>query len=159
MTSTPSPKPSRSPQVETTDIVFPSDTNTHGTMFGGKVLALMDKAAFLAAVEFAHVPFVTVSMDHVRFVTPIHVGEIIEARSRVAYVARTSLVARVDVFRRDPYEDKEPELACRGWFVLAARGRDKRPITLPELLLETDKDIEDAEFARRFRERSLAWRA
>jgi acyl-CoA hydrolase len=66
--------------------------NNYGTMFGGEVLALMDKAGGIAALRFCRQPVVTASTEHIDFRTPIHSGEIIEAIAKVIYVGRTSLI-------------------------------------------------------------------
>ena len=57
------------------ELVFPKDTNYHGTAFGGWVLALMDKAASVAAVRHAGGNVVTARMDGVDFHVPIRVGD------------------------------------------------------------------------------------
>ena len=47
--------------------VFPQDTNSYGTLFGGKLMSMMDKAAGIVASKFAHREFVTVSIDTMEF--------------------------------------------------------------------------------------------
>ena len=145
----------RAPIVMMTDIVFPGDANTFGTMFGGKAMALMDKAAVLAAIRFARTSFITVSSDGIQFVAPVQVGDIIELRSRVAWVGRTSLIVKVEMFREHRYSDDPPELATRDLFALAARDAEGKPAVLPELLVETEEEKRDWEIARKFREASL----
>jgi acyl-CoA hydrolase len=146
--------PRRAPEIIMTDIVFPDDANTRGTMFGGKGLALMDKAAFLAAVRFAHVPFVTVSTDGTRFLKPVQVGDIIETRAKVAFVGRTSLVVKVELYRELPFEMDSMVLATRDWFAMAARDQEGKPLALPPLLIETEQEKADEYLARQFRDRS-----
>lgn len=141
-----------------TDIVFPGDANTLGTMFGGKMMALMDKAAFLAAVKYARVPFVTISSDGIQFLAPVHVGDIIETRARVAYVGKTSLVVKVEVYRELPFEDAAPVLATRDWFAMAARDEQDEGILLPPLIAESAEEIADEAQGRAFREGSLGLR-
>jgi len=140
-----------------TDIVFPGDANTLGTMFGGKAMALMDKAAFLAAVRYARVPFITISSDGIQFVEPVQVGDIIETRARVACVGRTSLVVKVEVYREHPYSEDPPVLATRDWFAMAARDEKNRPIALPRLIVDTEEEKQDEQQANDFRNASLGW--
>ncbi|WP_191058984.1 acyl-CoA thioesterase [Geminicoccus harenae] len=73
------------------DIVFPGDTNHHGTLFGGVGLAHMDKVAFIAATRHAHGPIVTASCDRIDFSAPAHLGEMVEFAGRVVRVGRRSL--------------------------------------------------------------------
>ncbi|NJM09063.1 acyl-CoA thioesterase [Candidatus Gracilibacteria bacterium] len=65
------------------DLVLPHQTNGYGTMFGGDVMAMMDKAAAIAALRFCRQPVVTASSERIDFRTPIRQGEIIEAHSKV----------------------------------------------------------------------------
>ena len=54
-------------QTRLIDLVFPSDANHHGTLFGGAGFALMDRIAFIAATRHGRVPFVTASCDRIDF--------------------------------------------------------------------------------------------
>ncbi len=47
--------------------VFPQDTNSYNTLFGGRLLSLMDKAGGIACAKFAHREFVTISIDTLKF--------------------------------------------------------------------------------------------
>ena len=76
------------------DLVFPGDTNHHGTLFGGAGLALMDRIAFIAATRHGRVPFVTASVDRVDFQAPARVGELVELTARAMRVGRCT-VARL----------------------------------------------------------------
>jgi uncharacterized protein (TIGR00369 family) len=89
--------PRAAPEIHVTDIVLPNQTNNFGTMFGGEVMALMDKAAAIAGLRFCRQPLVTASSERIDFRTPIHAGEIIEAIARVIYVGRTSMIVRVHI--------------------------------------------------------------
>ena len=72
------------------DIVFPGDTNHHGTLFGGVGLAHMDKVAFIAAARHARVDFVTASCERIDFVAPARLGDIVELTGRVVRAGRRS---------------------------------------------------------------------
>jgi acyl-CoA hydrolase len=60
------------------EVVFPNTTNHYGTLFGGKVLDLMDRAAFLAATRFSNQAMVTASTEHIDFYVPVKAGYIVE---------------------------------------------------------------------------------
>lgn len=79
------------------DIVFPGDTNHHGTLFGGVALAHMDKVAFIVASRHAHVDFVTASCERIDFDAPARLGEIIELTGGVVRVGRRSLSVNVEL--------------------------------------------------------------
>lgn len=84
------------------DIVFPGDTNHHGTLFGGVGLSLLDKAAFIAATRHAHVDVVTASCEQIDFSAPVRLGDIVEATGRVVRVGRRSLEVDVVLTAESP---------------------------------------------------------
>ncbi len=151
-------QPRRAPEVRMMDIVFPVDTNSIGTMFGGSVMARMDKAAILSAIRFDRGVYITISTDGLQFLAPINQGDIIECVGRVAFVGNTSLVAKVEVYRENHFSD-ETELCTKGWFAMASRSTDNKPRPLPRLLVETEQERLDWDEAKAFRDRSLQFRS
>src|SRR5690606_30781090 len=118
---------------------LPDQTNGFGTMFGGDVMAMMDKAAAIAAIRFCRQPVVTASTERIDFRTPIGQGEIIEARSRVIYVGRTSMVVRVRIFAEHPLLG-DRRICTTGYFSMVAVSRDGTPARpVPQLLLTDDE--------------------
>ena len=86
-----------SSQVEMTEIVNPEDTNPLGTIFGGRVMALIDKAAAVASMRHCRRTTVTVSVDRVDFISPIRLGMIVTVLASVNQAFRTSLEVGVKV--------------------------------------------------------------
>lgn len=122
-------------EVTITDLVLPHQTNNHGTMFGGEVLAMMDKAAGIAALRFCRQPVVTASTERIDFRTPIHTGEIIEATAKVIYVGRTSLLVRIHIYAEHALVG-ERRVCTTGYFSMVAVDAEGRPVPVPPLLLE-----------------------
>jgi acyl-CoA hydrolase len=121
------------------EIVLPDQTNGFGTMFGGDVMALMDKAAAIAALRFCRQPVVTASSERIDFRTPISQSEIVEAFSRVIFVGRTSMVVRVRLFAEHPLRG-ERRVCTTGYFSMVAVGRDGAPPEpVPELVLTDEQ--------------------
>lgn len=117
------------------DIILPHQTNGFGTMFGGDVMALMDKAAAIAALRFCRQPVVTASSERIDFRAPIGQGEIIEAFSKVIFAGRTSMVVRVLIYGEHPLLG-DRRLCTKGYFSMVVITRDGvRPRSLPQLLL------------------------
>ena len=108
------------------EFVFPTDTNHMGTIFGGTLVAWMDKAAAFAAIRRAHSTVVTASIDSIGFKVPIKQGDIVELVARVEQVGRTSLRTRVEVNKENPL-DGSRELCTVGYFTMVAVGEDGRP--------------------------------
>ncbi|KPV51764.1 thioesterase [Kouleothrix aurantiaca] len=125
------------PEVTIADIILPGQTNNHGTMFGGEVMALMDKAAAIAALRFCRNALVTASSERIDFRTPIHAGEIIEASARVIYVGRTSMITRVHIFAEHPLVG-DRRMCTTGYFSMVAVDGSGRPVAVPPLLRADD---------------------
>lgn len=136
------------------EIVFPEDTNPHDTMFGGRALQLMDKAAGVAATRYCHHPVVTAASDRVDFSVPIPQGSIIELVARVVYTGRTSLVVKVELFCEGKLAEQRT-LATAGYFSMVAVDGNLRPVPVIEPLEVTnDEQRADWEKAERMRKRS-----
>ncbi|MCG8350101.1 MAG: acyl-CoA thioesterase [Chloroflexales bacterium] len=121
------------------DIVLPNQTNGFGTMFGGDVMAMMDKAAAIAALRFCRQPVVTASSERTDFRIPISQGEIIEALARVIYVGKTSIVVRIHLYAEHPLLG-DRRLCTTGYFSMVAVGAgEEPPLPVPGLLLEDDE--------------------
>jgi acyl-CoA hydrolase len=104
------------------DLVFPGETNHHGTLFGGEALAYMDKLAFIVAARHAHCDFVTASCERIDFAQPARLSEIIEARGRVVHVGVRSLTVETDLVAEE-LKSGERRLCTRGRFNLVTSER------------------------------------
>lgn len=153
MSTKPSPPLMARPtvRVTTTEHVLPGNTNTHGTMFGGDVLALMDKTAAIAAIRFCRQPVVTASTEHIDFRTPIREGDIIEAHARVVHTGRTSLIVRIDIYAERPFSD-EREHCTSGYYSFVSIDEGGRPQPVPPLEIETEEEQRDWERGEEIRE-------
>jgi len=109
-----------------TEIVFPTDVNHYGTLFGGKAVAMMDVVASIAAMRASHKPVVTASIDRVDFKSPIREGDFVETIARVVNIGRTSVTVEVELWGEIP-ETGERKLSTVGKFVMVAIDRDGRP--------------------------------
>lgn len=90
-------RPPRLSHATMTELMMPNMANSLGNVFGGVLLALVDRVAAVAAIRHARGPCVTVSVDRVDFREAIHVGELVTARASVNYVGRTSIFVGVRV--------------------------------------------------------------
>jgi uncharacterized protein (TIGR00369 family) len=138
MTDQTAEAPRPAPEVRIADIVLPNQTNNHGTMFGGDVLALMDRAAGIAALRFCRQPVVTASTERIDFRTPIQRGEIIEAIAKVVFVGRTSMIVRIHIYAEHPLIG-DRRICTTGYFSMVALDQAGQPVPVPRLLLEDDE--------------------
>ena len=75
--------------------VFPGDTNDHDTLFGGKLLSIMDKAGGISCSKFAHREFVTISIDTLKFIAPARQGDLLEVTGKVVYTSTHTACSKV----------------------------------------------------------------
>ena len=91
------------PHLALKALMMPRDTNQHGTIFGGVVLSYIDQAGAVGALYALQLaghsekPLVSVAMDRVEFLKPIHVGNVVSFMTRVLAVGRTSITVEVVV--------------------------------------------------------------
>jgi uncharacterized protein (TIGR00369 family) len=122
--------------ITTLDIVFPNQTNQYGTMFGGQVISMADKAAYFAANKYSGTNVVTASMERFDFRNPIRSGDTIEAIARVVYTGRTSMVVKCEIWA-DSLQRKERLLCTSGYLTMIALGADGKPTPVPPLKIRT----------------------
>ncbi len=81
-------------------IAMPADTNANGDIFGGWVLSQMDLAGGIAGVERAQGRVVTVALDAMQFIRPVHVGDVLCVYTEVESIGRTSMKIHVEAWAR-----------------------------------------------------------
>ncbi len=79
-------------------VPMPADTNAHGTIFGGWVMAQVDIAGSIPAWDRAQGAVVTVAVNSFVFKEPVFVGDLVSFYARVAKVGRTSITVDVEVY-------------------------------------------------------------
>jgi acyl-CoA hydrolase len=145
-------RPVAASQHETSELIMPHDANILGHAFGGAIMAMVDKAAAVAAFRHARSACVTASIDRVDFREPIHVGDLVTCRASVNFVGNTSMEVGVRVEAEDLINGVHRHTnTCYLTFV--AVDRNGRPVPVPQVLPETDEQRRryDAAQARRRR--------
>ena len=141
-----------------TEIVLPEDTNARGSIFGGRVLALVDKCAAIVAMRHARSEVVTASLDSVVFRSGVRVGNVLVLQGRLNAVFSSSMEIEVDVHAEDPLTGAR-RLTTRAFVTMVALGPDGRPAPAPTLQLLTDEDRGRAHAAATRRRERIARRA
>ena len=120
-------------------LILPPDTNHHGTIFGGKVLAYIDEVAAITSMKHVGGNTVTVSMDSVDFLSPARVGDVLELESMVVYTGRTSLTVfvRVTSFQ---VKTGVRTLTTQSFVTMVAVDENGKPRPIPQIILETDEE-------------------
>ena len=124
---------------EISDLMAPGDANMLGTVFGGKLLALVDKAAAVCAMRHAEKPCVTIAMERVEFLVPIHVGDLVMVEARVHHVGKTSLEIGVEVYA-EAMGQRERRHTNSCFVTMVAVDAKGRPTPVPGLRLETREE-------------------
>jgi acyl-CoA hydrolase len=88
-------------QSERSEIVFPADSNSMGSLFGGRLMEYIDLTGAMAACRHARAICVTASIDHTDFLSPVRVGELLILKSSVNRAFRTSMEVGVRVMVED----------------------------------------------------------
>ncbi|UED77697.1 acyl-CoA thioesterase [Brevibacillus sp. DP1.3A] len=130
-----------------TDLVFPPDTNHHHTIFGGKVMAYVDKIACIAAMRHCRKPVVTASSDSFDFLAPIKTGEAINLEAYVTWTHKTSM----EVFVRVEAENLltgEKRMTARAYLTMIALDDQGKPTLVPNVIPATEEERNQYEKAK-----------
>jgi len=129
----------RDSQHETSALMMPADENVRGHVFGGAILAMLDKTAAVCAMRHARTACVTVSVDRVDFREPIMVGELVIMKASVNWVGRTSIEIGVRVEAENLLTGvRRHTNSCYTTFV--AIDHEGRPCEVPALIRETEEE-------------------
>ncbi|MBB5692248.1 acyl-CoA thioesterase YciA [Roseomonas pecuniae] len=112
-------------------IAMPRDTNAGGSIFGGWTLSQMDLAGGTLAGERAAGRVVTVSIDAMRFLRPVSVGDEVSCYCVIEKAGDTSIAVKIETWAR-PRGGKPAEKVTEGLFTYVAIDEDGHPRELPE---------------------------
>ncbi|SRX52783.1 acyl-CoA thioesterase [Aequorivita sp. CIP111184] len=136
-----------------TDMVLPSETNPIGNMFGGELLARMDRAASIAARRHSRRIVVTASVNHVAFNKMIPLGSVVTVEAKVSRAFSSSMEVYMDVYIEDR-ESGERSLSNEAIYTFVAVDEMGHPVRVPELVPETE--IEKSRFIAALRRKQLS---
>ncbi len=108
-----------------TEIIFPAHANHYGTLFGGHALQMLAKSAFVAARQCAQGNVVMASVTGVEFLLPVPQGSVLQLRSWVSRMGRSSMTVCVHGVIDQPGVGEE--LALKGVFEMVAVDGKGRP--------------------------------
>jgi acyl-CoA hydrolase len=141
-------------QHETSEIMMPQHANNLGHVFGGVVLAMVDRTAAVAAIRHARQTCVTVSVDRVDFREPVHLGDLVIMKASVNYVGRSSMEVGVRVETENMLTGTRRHTnSCYLTFV--AVDRNGRPVPVAPVVPETPDEQRRFEGAQARRRRRL----
>ena len=132
-------------RTEMIELVLPQDANLLGNILGGRVMHLIDIAGAIAAHRHCHLQVVTASVDHLDFLNPIRLGELIVLESQVNRAFHTSMEVGVEVFSEN-YVKGERKHTTTAFLTFVAIDETGKPCPVPPLILGTKDE------RRRYRE-------
>jgi acyl-CoA hydrolase len=145
------PRPVRDSQSEMTQIVLPNDANPLAALLGGRLMHWIDMAGALAAHRHSRQYVVTAAIDHLDFLVPVRVGDLVVLRSSVNRVFRTSMEVGVKVWVENYHEDSSHHVSS-AYLTFVAVDQGGKHLVLPPVIPETDEQKRRYEDAGRRRE-------
>src|SRR6476660_1664036 len=148
------PRPVRDSQSEMNEIVLPNDTNPLGFLLGGRLMHWIDLAGAMAAHRHSRNYVVTASIDHLDFLVPVRVGDLVILRSSVNRAFHTSMEVGVKVWVEN-YIAASRQHVSSAYLTFVAVDRHGRHLPVPPVIPETDEEkrrYEDALRRRQMRE-------
>ena len=125
------PRPVRDSQSEMTELVLPNDANPLGALLGGRLMHWIDLAGAMAVHRHTRSYAVTASVDHIDFLVPVQVGDLVILRSSVNRVFQTSVEVGVKVFVENYIADTSQHVASAYLTFVAIDGKGNRVKVAP----------------------------
>jgi acyl-CoA hydrolase len=145
------PRPVRDSQSEMAEIVLPNDANPLGALLGGRLMHWIDLAGAMAAHRHARSYVVTASVDHIDFLVPVRVGDLIILKSSVNRVFHSSAEVGVKVFVENYIADTAQHVAS-AYLTFVAVDREGRRLKVAPVIPETEEQQRRYDDAGRRRE-------
>ena len=145
------PRPVRESQSEMTEIVLPNDANPLGSLLGGRLMHWIDMAGAMAAHRHSRHYVVTASIDHLDFLTPVRVGDLVILQSSVNRAFHTSMEVGVKVLVENYIKGTHSHVSS-ALLTFVAVDREGRRLPVPPVIPESDDEKRRYEEAGRRRD-------
>lgn len=142
---------------EYAELALPNDANGLGNLLGGKIMHLVDLAGAIAAMKHCRKPVVTASVDHMDFIHPVRIGQLVRLKASVNRVFHSSMEVGVKVWVEDLIHGEEKHVSS-AFLTFVAVTRDGHSVPAPPVIPETDDEKRRYERAGERREYRLAQR-
>lgn len=130
--------------------IFPNDLNSYDTVFGGLIMAILDRTALVVAERHSQHTCVTASVDSMHFLSPAGKGDILLFSASINRSWRSSMEIGVKVVA-EHYQTREKRHILSAYFTFVALDEHKKPAIVPQVIAETPiqkRRYEEAEFRR-----------
>ena len=126
-------------QVILAQFMQPEHANALGNVHGGVLMKLIDEAGGLCATRHARRPAVTVAVDSLRFLSPVHVGDYVTFTAHLNWTGRTSMEAEVNVEAENLLTGEKTHTNS-AYLVYVALDQEGHPVEVPSLILESEAE-------------------
>lgn len=134
------PKTAKESRTVQASLVLPSDTNNHGTIFGGTMMAYIDEVAAIAAMRHSRRVVVTASLDSIDFLTPAKMGNSVCLEAFVTSTGTTSMEVFVKIVSENLLTG-ERQLTATSFLTFVALDENGKPTPVPPVIPETEEEI------------------
>jgi acyl-CoA hydrolase len=144
-------------QSEMTELILPNDTNTLGNLLGGRLMHFIDLVGAMAAYRHSRTHVVTASMDHIDFIAPVHVGDLLILKSSLNRAFNTSMEVGVKVWVENTIAGTHRHVGS-AYLTFVAVDSQGRRVPVAGLEPETEEEkrrYEDAGRRRELRQKEL----
>jgi acyl-CoA hydrolase len=148
-------RPVSASRTEMTELVLPQDSNLLGNMLGGRVMHLIDVAGAIAAHRHCHHQVVTASVDHLDFLNPVRVGDLIILEAQVNRAFHTSVEVGVEVYSEDAATSLRKHTTT-AFLTYVALDEACKPVAVPPLIAKTSEERRRFEEAGKRRKARMA---
>jgi len=138
-------KPVSASRAEQVHIITPGDTNSGYTLFGGLLMQWIDIVAGVTARRHSGCDVRTAAVDHLDFIAPAYINDIVTIAGRVTFVGTTSMEVCVDTFVERMNDPDQRLHVNRAYLTMVAVDKDGKPCPVPGLICETEAEKADYE--------------
>ena len=132
-------------RAEQVHIITPADVNAGYTLFGGLLMQWIDIVAGVVARRHSECEIRTAAVDHLDFIAPAYINDIVTIAGRVTFVGTTSMEVCVDTYVERMGNLKEKLHVNRAYLTMVAIDSDGKPTMVPELICESEAEQADYE--------------
>lgn len=112
-------------------LAMPADTNINGDIFGGWVVSQMDLAGLSMLREYTPRKVVTVAIQSMKFISPVHVGDFVCCYTDLIKIGNTSLTLNIQTWAIGP-EATDRRKVTEGVFTYVCLDENDQPTAIPK---------------------------
>jgi acyl-CoA hydrolase len=125
--------------VEMAELMLPHHSNPAGVVHGGELMKMMDNAAGVVAARHSQANPVTGTVHDIRFLNPVHVGNLVLIHAKLTFVGHTSMEVKVEIDAED-LNTGERQPAMMAHYIMIATDKKGKPIGVPPLIVITEEE-------------------